>query len=200
MNTLRQKSELLSNIEMLWKDAEHSADDQARTTFQRISDLMQDAMATEIVANDAAPFAVHHNNDTQNNDAQGAPHQDQNHQDETIDTLAAMVQDAATNAPEMANTPPSFEEVRTSMDSVSQIKPPREDSFNAGTPEYAFGAAFSDLVRHVVRDYIHNEVEGVIKHAIKSELDAHFKGSRDGTQGKDTHRDDAERDDESDKT
>ena len=200
MNTLRQKSELLSNIEMLWKDAEHSADDQARTTFQRISDLMQDAMATEIVANDAAPFAVHHNNDTQNNDAQGAPHQDQNHQDETIDTLAAMVQDAATNAPKMANTPPSFEEVRTSMDSVSQIKPPREDSFNAGTPEYAFGAAFSDLVRHVVRDYIHNEVEGVIKHAIKSELDAHFKGSRDGTQGKDTHRDDAERDDESDKT
>lgn len=195
MNTPRQKSELLSNIEMLWKDAEHSADDQARTTFQRISDLMQDAMATEIVANDAAPFAVHQNNDAQSDDAQAA-----SHQDETIDTLAAMVQDAATNAPEMASAPPSFEEVRTSMDSVSQIKPPREDSFNAGTPEYAFGAAFSDLVRHVVRDYIHNEVEGVIKHAIKSELDAHFKGSRDGTQGKDTHRDDAERDDESDKT
>ena len=190
MNTPRQKSELLSNIEMLWKDAEHSADDQARTTFQRISDLMQDAMATEIVANDAAPFPAQ-----QNDGALGSPHQD-----ETIDTLAAMVQDAASNAPEMANTPPSFEEVRTSMDSVSQIKPPREDSFNAGTPEYAFGAAFSDLVRHVVRDYIHNEVEGVIKNAIKSELDAHFKGSQDGTQSEDTHRDDAERDDESDKT
>ena len=138
---------------MLWKDAEHSADDQARTTFQRISDLMQDAMATEIVANDAAPFAVHHNNDTQNNDAQGAPH-------ETIDTLAAMVQDAATNAPEMANTPPSFEEVRTSMDSVSQIKPPVRIVSMQAHLNMLSGQRYSDLVRHVVRDYIHNEVEG----------------------------------------
>ena len=181
MNTPRQKSDLLTNIEMLWKDAEHSADDQAKSTFQRISDLMQDAMATEIVANDREP-AIN----------MASPTATPSHDVEDIDALAAMVEVAAEQSSEMTTPPPSFDEVRTNMDSVAQIKPPREDSFNSGTPEYAFGAAFSDLVRHVVRDYISNEVEGVIKNAIKSELDAHFKAKPD--------QDPTHQDDESDKT
>ena len=175
VNTPRQKSELLSNIEMLWKDAELSADDQAKTTFQRITNLMQDAVASEIVANDQAPII-------QDTNAQTA-HAD----DATIDTLAALVEDAAENTAEMTTPPPSFDDVRSGMDNIARAKPPHQDSFNSGSPEYAFGAAFSDLVRHVVRDYISTEVEGVIKNAIKSELDAHFKG-------------DAPKDDESDKT
>ena len=181
MNTPRQKSELLSNIEMLWKDAEHSADDQAKTTFQRITNLMQDAVASEIVANDQSPLPEDTNLQ--------AAHEN----DATIDTLAALVEDAAENTTEMTTPPPSFEDVRSGMDNIARTKPPHQGSFNSGSPEYAFGAAFSDLVRHVVRDYISTEVEGVIKNAIKSELDAHFKGS---TQPED----DAPRDDESDKT
>ena len=179
MNTPRHKSDLLTNIEMLWQDAEHSADDQAKSTFNRISELMQDAMATQIVANDAVPSP--HADAT----PASSPEQPSEH-DAQISALAALVDTAShadTNGQPSpsASSQPSFDETKARMESVSQLKPPHQDSFNSNTPEYAFGAAFTDLVRHVVRDYIHNEVEDVIKNAIRSELDSHFKGDGDNT-------------------
>lgn len=181
MNTPRQKSDLLTNIETLWQDAEHSADNQAKSTFDRISNLMQDAITSEIVANDALPPDSHDtpvSEETQVADERQASEMPSAEDAAHIDALAALVDTASHPAASTANqkaTPPSFEDAKARMDSISQLKPPHQDNFNAGTPEYAFGAAFSDLVRHVVRDYIHNEVEGVIKNAIKSELDNHFK-------------------------
>lgn len=183
MSTRRQKSDLLTNIEMLWQNAEHSADDQAKSTFNRITDLMQDAMATQIVANDAYPQNNPAPNDAPNTSQtaeQATAHDDQ------ISALAALVDKAGHDQNDahdypIASEPPSFDDAKARMDSVAQLKPPHQDSFKSDTPEYAFGAAFTDLVRHVVRDYIHNEVEGVIKNAIKSELDNHFKGDEDKT-------------------
>ena len=165
MNKQRQKSDFLTNIETLWQDAEHSADSHAKSTFQRISDLMQDADSVEIVANDTHPSSMSYSDDVK------------------IKTLAALVEIAANDQPSNSNkgkpfasSPSSFDEAKARMDSVSQLKPPQQVSFNTGTTEYAFGAIFSELVRHAIRDYIHNEVEGVIKNALKSEPDAHFTG------------------------
>ena len=168
----RPKSELLNNIELLWNEASMQSEDHAHqnatSTFQRINLLMQDALTVEQAANDAV-----------------APDPDPS-LDDDIDALAALVQDAAApedtpNSAAMAAQPMPFEQVKSQMEDVSRLKPPQEDSYNISSVEYDFGQAFTNLVRHVVRDYIHNEVETVIRNAISSELNAHFSKQHDAT-------------------
>ena len=175
---MRPKSDLLNNIETLWNEAsmqsQNSANQQAVSTYQRINMLMQDALTVEQAANDPAPI---------DNDALEDIGDD-------INALAVLVNDAAAqtddqhqsndgtdnagNTHPSPQSPPPFDQVMSQMDDVSRLKPPQEDNTNISSVEYDFGQAFTNLVRHVVRDYIHNEVEAVIRNAISSELNAHF--------------------------
>ncbi|MCE2517188.1 MAG: hypothetical protein J4F41_04985 [Alphaproteobacteria bacterium] len=213
----RQKSELLSNIEDLWqeaaaKSAEHKTID-AQSTFQRISALMEEAVTTahlaandaetsrqmaqpqeipsqEIPSQDITPQEITSQEITsQDITSQDNAAQDIAPQDDTFAALGHLVEEAAENAATTAPDQP-FEQVKSRMDDVAQLKPPQADSFNSDTPEYAFGNAFTNLVRHVVRDYIHKEVEGVIRNAIKSELDAHFSTDTTVEPGSDDGHDD----------
>lgn len=197
----RQKSELLSNIEDLWLEAaaqsaeaeapeapqaENNLAEDPQTTFQRISMLMETAMTTA-AANDMDEASTEN---MQTAPAEQSAPDHQSEDDTIITALAGLVEEAVETAPTPPSDQdiPSFEQVKSQIDDVSQLKPPQADSYNSNSPEYAFGNAFTNLVRHVVRDYIHNEVEGVIRNAIKSELDAHFskvKNTSSSPQGDD---------------
>ena len=176
---MRPKSELLNNIETLWNEAsaqsQNNTNQQAISTYQRINLLMQDALSAEQAANDPA-------NDVDPIDQSAAGFTDDMIEDD-INALASLVEDAAakTDADDTshqtqpsASPPTPFDQVMSQMDDVSRLKPPQEDNTNISSVEYDFGQAFTNLVRHVVRDYIHNEVEAVIRNAISSELNAHF--------------------------
>ena len=176
---MRPKSDLLNNIETLWNEAsvqsQNNTNQQAVSTYQRINLLMQDALSAEQAANDPA-------NDIDPIDQEATGFEGDMIEDD-INALASMVEDAAaqTDADDkadqpqsFASTPPPFEQVMSQMDDVSRLKPPQEDNTNISSVEYDFGQAFTNLVRHVVRDYINNEVEVVIRNAISSELNAHF--------------------------
>ena len=176
---MRPKSELLNNIETLWNEAsaqsQNNTNQQAISTYQRINLLMQDALSAEQAANDPA-------NDVDPIDQSAAGFTDDMIEDD-INALASLVEDAAakTDADDTAHqtqpsaSPPTpFDQVMSQMDDISRLKPPQEDNTNISSVEYDFGQAFTNLVRHVVRDYIHNEVEAVIRNAISSELNAHF--------------------------
>ena len=176
---MRPKSDLLNNIETLWNEAsaqsQNNTNQQVVSTYQRINLLMQDALSAEQAVNDPA-------NDVDPIDDRAAGFADDKTEDD-INALASLVENAAakTDADDtadqtqpFASTPPPFDQVMSQMDDVSRLKPPQEDNTNISSVEYDFGQAFTNLVRHVVRDYIHNEVEAVIRNAISSELNAHF--------------------------
>ena len=202
---MRPKSDLLNNIELLWNEAsmqsQKSANQKAASTFQRINLLMQDALQVEEAANDAVANAENaashdavikgspskydqgwHNQDRHDQDRHNQGRQ--NTLDQDIDKLAGLVHDAADHHDGGTTEAPSqqpFDQVMSQMDDVSRLKPPQEDHYNIAAVEYDFGQAFTNLVRHVVRDYIHNEVETVIRNAISSELNAHFANQHDQT-------------------
>ena len=176
---MRPKSDLLNNIETLWNEAsmqsQNNTNQQAISTYQRINLLMQDALSAEQAVNDPA-------NDVDPIDQGAAGFADDRTEDD-INALASLVEnavaqtdadDTADQTQPSASTPPPFDQVMSQMDDVSRLKPPQEDNTNISSVEYDFGQAFTNLVRHVVRDYIHNEVEAVIRNAISSELNAHF--------------------------
>ena len=75
----------------------------------------------------------------------------------------------------------SFEEAKSRLEDVSRLHPPQSDNSIPDDPEYAFGLAFSNLVRHVVREYIETEFEPVLRNAIRSEIENHLGGNADET-------------------
>ena len=96
-----------------------------------------------------------------------------------IAALGSMVMAAAasSDAPEEN----SFEEAKSRLEDVSRLNPPQSDNSIPEDPEYAFGLAFSNLVRHVVREYIETEFEPVLRNAIRSEIENHLGGNADET-------------------
>lgn len=96
-----------------------------------------------------------------------------------IAALGSMVMAAAasSDAPEEN----SFEEAKSRLEDVSRLNPPQSDNSIPEDPEYAFGVAFSNLVRHVVREYIETEFEPVLRNAIRSEIENHLGGNADET-------------------
>jgi len=88
---------------------------------------------------------------------------------EIIDELAARVETAARNSPD-AGVAEDFDRVKSRMETVSRIRPSHQDNSQITSPEYAFGEAFSTLIRHVVRQYIDDEFEQVMRQAIQSEI------------------------------
>ena len=96
-----------------------------------------------------------------------------------IAALGSMVIAAAasSDAPEEN----SFEEAKSRLEDVSRLNPPQSDNSIPEDPEYAFGLAFSNLVRHVVREYIETEFEPVLRNAIRREIENHLGGNADET-------------------
>lgn len=96
-----------------------------------------------------------------------------------IAALGSMVMAAAasSDAPEEN----SFEEAKSRLEDVSRLNPPQSDNSIPEDPEYAFGLAFSNLVRHVVREYIETEFEPVLRNAIRREIENHLGGNADET-------------------
>ena len=184
---MRPKSDLLNNIELLWNEAsvqsQNTTNQKAASTFQRINLLMQDALTVEQAANDHnALDHGHYDHDGHPSSVQDHHTHDEHQLDDDIDALAALVHDAAdqhASPPALADDAAPFDQVMSQMDDVSRLKPPQEDNYNISSVEYDFGQAFTNLVRHVVRDYIHNEVESVIRNAISAELNAHFAQQHD---------------------
>lgn len=159
----RQRNDLLKHIEMLWQDAESTGNNgQASTRLDNIATLMQDATTAE-------------SGDTANSD-----------NEDGVPRLASLIDQTNDNTNNKSATPPSFEEARARLDSVARLKPPGDDTSEdfspgnddskTGSTDHAFGTTFTDLVHHIVQDYIHTEVKNQIRDAIKSELNSHFTG------------------------
>lgn len=176
----RGKSDVLLNIENLWQQAAPSSAEEpppsktskskaseskvndSKTTFSRISTLMDTASTA---ANDSPPPVPQSKDDGAKDD------------EATIEALAELVDEAA--SPESSSPPveakaDTFEQDKSRMDKLAKVKPPQSDNSKSSTNEYAFGDKFAHSVRQVVRDYVNNEVEGVIRKTIKTELDAYF--------------------------
>lgn len=165
--------------------------------LDRINQLMQEAESVEAghdtghdtgASIDDLAEAVAGNIDTANFDvAFGSPasHGDPADRENTANALAnqlaaMMEQDPA--RPEDSPKPDGkqdFDGIKSGFETVAQLQPPHPDNGQKQNPEYAFGEAFSNLVRSVVRQYIDNEFEATIRHAISDELRSHFDQQAD---------------------
>jgi len=159
-NQKQQNIATLARIKSLWEEAEfhaaspeQSVPDPARTsTMKRIDGLMKEAEKLD-----------------QGNPATIAKAEALPTEDDIIDEIAARVETAANSETADISTE-DFASVKTRMEAVSRLQPSHQDNSHAQSPEYAFGDAFSTLIRHVVRQYIDDEFEDVMRQAIKSEL------------------------------
>ena len=170
----------------------------AGSIMSRINRLMYEAEETQLAANDlqqrhpplaAVPMpetppsidelaeGISLDADTATEDAADAPEDD-------IAALGSMVMAAAAGgdaAEDNSFEDNSFEEAKSRLEDVSRLHPPQSDNSIPEDPEYAFGLAFSNLVRHVVREYIETEFEPVLRNAIRSEIENHLGGNADET-------------------
>ena len=72
---------------------------------------------------------------------------------------------AAKDAPEDA-----INRIKSATTLGQQSPKPLPHAINAQSPEYMFGEAFTNLVRHIVIDYLDKSVEPIIREAITSEI------------------------------
>jgi hypothetical protein len=176
----RSSKEVLTNIDLHWQHAESAGGDLINVTpsssssssssskpapsFKRISDLMEDAIVAELVANDReAPSGKDADTDT------GEPKRS------TLGALGARVLRASKKDEEEDTSPklPSFEETKARMDRVARLKSPHDD--DDSEYEEVLGGGASEYIRNIVREYIHNEVENTVKTLIQSELNSFFR-------------------------
>lgn len=158
----QNKIAALARIKSLWEEAEKitapegdTASSSRSAIMQRIDILMHDA-ENLTPQNNTSPAGVE--------EAEHLPSED-----DIIDELAARVETAA-NSGTGNVAKEDFASVKTRMEAVSRLQPSHQDNSQLASPEYAFGDAFSTLIRHVVRQYINDEFEDVMRQAIKSEL------------------------------
>jgi hypothetical protein len=172
----RSSQEVLTNIETLWQhavstggdliEATPSSESKSSPSFKRISDLMEDAIVTELVANDEREAPP-----VKEEEAEEPPRKRG-----TLGALGALVNKASKrNQDDEEDTSPklpSFEETKARMDRVSRLKSPYDDD---GDAEYALGGDIAEYIRNIVRDYLNNEVEDTVRAVIQSEVDSYFR-------------------------
>lgn len=191
MATEQDKQVVLANIESLWEDAAAaspdpsllntaandtpSAPDKSEQIMSRISQLMYEAEEIQLAANDHVELTdeqiIADLAESISLDAETDRDNDRDN-DGGIDEIGSMVMEAASQA--SSSETGSYEEIRSKLEDVSQLRPPQTDNRIPDNPEYAFGVAFSNLVRHVVRQYIETDFEPALRHAIKSEIENHL--------------------------
>ncbi|XDZ66753.1 hypothetical protein AB8880_04995 [Alphaproteobacteria bacterium LSUCC0684] len=178
INQAQNRDAALARIKTLWQEAEkitapeETVPDPARSEIMgRIDALMY--QAEKLDQNQSAEEIDHFNAESKVSTDISASAFDTNQalptEEDLIDEIAARVNTAALAGPDIAETE-DFDNVKTRMEAVSRIRPSHQDNSQTQSPEYAFGDAFSTLIRHVVRQYIDDEFEDVMRHAIKNEL------------------------------
>ena len=177
-NPKEDKDAALARIKMLWQEAETMSmpvgtppDDVKSAIMGRIDTLMNEAekLDHERSADPADLPSGKLGAEADITIPQGAFEPDLPSEEDIIDELAARVNTAALASPE-APEAEDFASVKSRMEAISRIRPSHQDNSLPHSPEYAFGDAFSTLIRHVVRQYIDDEFEDVMRGAIKSEL------------------------------
>ena len=194
----QKKKTVLARIESLWADAssvsagpdaspsppplpEHALPASSPTDIvenpdrimSRINRLMYEAEETQLAANDLTE-KTKADGPSIDDLALGISLSDQDANDE-IENLGSMVMAAASDG--QAAEAHDFDDVKSRFEDISKLQPPHSDDGNRDNPEYAFGVAFSNLVRHVVRDYIEKDFEPVLRAAIESEINQHLNSS-----------------------
>lgn len=90
-----------------------------------------------------------------------------------LDELGQRVKEASDNDKIMEQSiqpDDAINRIKTAT-SISQNNPqPMPKDINMQSPEYMFGEAFTNLVRHIVIDYLDKSVEPIIREAITSEI------------------------------
>lgn len=201
MSPLDQKQALFGRIEQLWLEAAavendsppppsvstdpvtpsryddpvltHAGPGQDGAVFERITNLMHEAETVQQAANDSLAA-----DDLSIDDLAQAINPDIGSND--FNAFGMTSADFGAPGPQHSSTvndgrdDTSFEGIKSKFEAVSQLQPPLSDNRLAENPEYAFGEAFSNLVRSVVRTYIKDEFEETIQHAISDEIKAHF--------------------------
>lgn len=83
--------------------------------------------------------------------------------------LGAQVERAA-QAAATAKAETAVDDAVSRIRSAAHLRPGEQGEPDINSPEYAFGEAFSNLVRHVVADYLRETMEPVIREAIAAEI------------------------------
>ena len=81
------------------------------------------------------------------------------------DNRPADLSDIAEDAPDDA-----INRIKSATTLGQQSPKPLPHAINEQSPEYMFGEAFTNLVRHIVIDYLDKSVEPIIREAITSEI------------------------------
>ena len=92
--------------------------------------------------------------------------------DDPADDLADDLADDPADLPYAAKDAPedAINRIKSATTLGQQSPKPLPHAINAQSPEYMFGEAFTNLVRHIVIDYLDKSVEPIIREAITSEI------------------------------
>ena len=87
----------------------------------------------------------------------------------SYEDLGKRVEQASQYAPDTKTTLPPADAINRIKD-VTRLRPNSALDVDTNSPEYLFGDSFTNLVRHIVVDYLDKSVEPIIREAITSEI------------------------------
>jgi hypothetical protein len=83
--------------------------------------------------------------------------------------LGKRVEQASQSAPDKGN-PVAPDDAINRIKDVTRLRPASSHDVDTDSPEYLFGESFTNLVRHIVVDYLDKSVEPIIREAITTEM------------------------------
>ena len=83
--------------------------------------------------------------------------------------LGKRVERASQSAPDK-NNPVAADDAINRIKDVTRLRPTSPLDIDTNSPEYLFGESFTNLVRHIVVDYLDKSVEPIIREAITTEI------------------------------
>jgi hypothetical protein len=83
--------------------------------------------------------------------------------------LGKRVEQASQSAPDRNSTVTADDAINRIKD-VTRLRPNSPLDVDTNSPEYLFGESFTNLVRHIVVDYLNKSVEPIIREAITTEI------------------------------
>jgi hypothetical protein len=83
--------------------------------------------------------------------------------------LGKRVEQASQSAPDNGN-PVAPDDAINRIKDVTRLRPTSSHEVDTASPEYLFGESFTNLVRHIVVDYLDKSVEPIIREAITTEM------------------------------
>ncbi len=83
--------------------------------------------------------------------------------------LGKRVEQASQSAPDKGK-PVAPDDAINRIKDVTRLRPTSSHEVDTASPEYLFGESFTNLVRHIVVDYLDKSVEPIIREAITTEM------------------------------